>query len=181
MSERRSHKTDLPDEQWAPVELVIIAWKAAHPSVSGHRGRYGMREIGNALLYQGRTGCQRDLLPHDFPPPGAVKYCFRTWRDDGTDHTIHDLLRRQVREMARRKADPSLVVLDTQSVQAAAGVHRGDCPLTPDEAANRTSGLISPSRVHRFGPTVIRPPPRKARTSATDPAADGKRRSRIRA
>lgn len=47
---------------------------------------------------------------------------FYTWRDDGIDQTIHDLLRWQVREMARRKADPSLVVLDTQSVHAAAGV-----------------------------------------------------------
>ncbi|MFE1315694.1 hypothetical protein [Streptomyces sp. NPDC058755] len=45
-----------------------------------------------------------------------------TWRDDGTDQTIHDLLRWQVREKARRMADPSLVVLDAQSVHAAAGV-----------------------------------------------------------
>ncbi|MFF5020073.1 hypothetical protein [Streptomyces sp. NPDC001165] len=45
-----------------------------------------------------------------------------TWRDDGIDQTIHDLLRWQVREKARRKADPSLVVLDAQSVHAAAGV-----------------------------------------------------------
>jgi transposase len=37
---------------------VIAAWKAAHPSVSGHQGRYEMREIVNPLLYQGRTGCQ---------------------------------------------------------------------------------------------------------------------------
>ncbi|GLP67186.1 hypothetical protein TUSST3_38080 [Streptomyces sp. TUS-ST3] len=40
-------------------------------------------------------------------------YYFTKWRDDGIDQTIHDLLRWQVREMARRKADPSLVVLDT--------------------------------------------------------------------
>jgi hypothetical protein len=51
-----------------------------------------------------------------------VKYYFYTWRDDGTDQTIHDLLRWQVREKARRKADPSMVVLDAQSVHAAAGV-----------------------------------------------------------
>ncbi|MGW4048449.1 hypothetical protein [Streptomyces sp. NPDC004721] len=30
-----------------------------------------------------------------------------SWRDDGTDQTIHDLLRWQVREKERRKADPS--------------------------------------------------------------------------
>ncbi|WP_374227702.1 transposase [Streptomyces sp. CJ_13] len=63
MSERKSYKTDLSDEQWALVEPVIIAWKGAYPSVSGHQGRYAMREIVNALLYQGRTGCQWDLHP----------------------------------------------------------------------------------------------------------------------
>ncbi len=88
MSERKSYKTDLSDEQWALVEPVITAWKGAHPSVSGHQGRYEMREIVNALLYQGRTGCQWGLLPHDFPPSGAVKYYFYVWRDAGTDQTI---------------------------------------------------------------------------------------------
>ncbi len=68
VSERKPYKTDLTDEQWALVEPVITAWKAAHPSVSGHQGRYAMRRIVNALLYQGRTGCQWELLPHDFPP-----------------------------------------------------------------------------------------------------------------
>jgi transposase len=61
-----------------------------------------MRETVNAFLYQCRTGCQWDLLPHDFPRPGAVKYDFYTWRDDGTDPTIHDLLRWQVREKRTR-------------------------------------------------------------------------------
>ncbi|SCE55185.1 Putative transposase of IS4/5 family, partial [Streptomyces sp. di188] len=81
-----------------------------------------MREIVNALIYQSRTGCQWDYLPHDLPPAGAVKYYFCKWRDDGTDQTIHDLLRWQVREKRGRLADPSLVVLDTQSLHAAAGV-----------------------------------------------------------
>lgn len=61
MSERKSYKTDLSDEQWALVEPVITAWKGAHPSVSGHRGRYEMREIVNALLYQGRTASRGNL------------------------------------------------------------------------------------------------------------------------
>src|SRR5437764_1049218 len=50
VSERKSYKTDLSDEQWALVEPVITAWKAAHPSVSGHQGRYTMREIVNAVV-----------------------------------------------------------------------------------------------------------------------------------
>lgn len=122
MSERRSYKSDLSDERWALIEPVTTGWKDKHPSVSGHQGRYEMREIVNALLYQSRTGCQWDYLPHDLPPPGAVKYYFYKWRDDGTDEVIHDLLRWQVRESRGRLADPSLVVLDTQSLHAAVGV-----------------------------------------------------------
>lgn len=122
MSDRQPYKSDLSDERWTLIEPVIASWKAQHPSVSGHEGAYEMREIVNALIYQSRTGCQWDYLPHDLPPAGAVKYYFYKWRDDGTDQTIHDLLRWQVRESRGRKADPSLVVLDTQSVRAATGV-----------------------------------------------------------
>ena len=122
MSGRRGYPSDLADERWALIEPVITAWKAVHPSVSGHRGRYPMREIVNAILYQGRTGCQWSYLPADLPPMGAVKYYFHTWRDDGTCETIHELLRCQVRERAGRREDPSLVILGTQSLHAAAGV-----------------------------------------------------------
>jgi len=147
VSERKPYKTDVSDEQWALVEPVIAAWKSAHPSVSSHQGLYAMREIANALLYQGRTGCQWELLPHDFPPPGAVKYYFYTWRDDGIDQAIHDLLRWQVREMARRKADPSLVVLDTQSVHAAAGV--------PAESTGRDAAKKVPGRKRGLAVDVL--------------------------
>jgi transposase len=116
--ERRGYPSDLTDERWALIEPMITAWKTAHPSVSGHQGRYAMREIINAIFYQGRTGCQWAYLP----PPGAVKYYFYTWRDDGTTETIHEILRCQVRERAGRTEDPSLVVLDSQSVHAAVNV-----------------------------------------------------------
>ena len=62
MSERKSYPSDLSDERWALIEPVITAWKAAHPSVSGHQGGHEMREIVNAILYQSRTGCQWEYL-----------------------------------------------------------------------------------------------------------------------
>ncbi|MEV2270476.1 transposase [Nonomuraea africana] len=76
MSEREPYSSDLSDERWALIEPVITAWKAAHPSVSGHQGRYAMRGIVTAILYQSRTGCQWNLLPHDLPPRSAAYYCF---------------------------------------------------------------------------------------------------------
>lgn len=122
VSERKPYPSDLSDEQWSLIEPVIAAWKDRHRSVSGHQGAYDMREIVNAILYQGRTGCQWAYLPHDLPQKSATYYYFAAWRDDGTDQVIHELLRCQVRERARRLEDPTLVVLDTQSVHAAVGV-----------------------------------------------------------
>lgn len=137
MSERKAYKSDLTDAEWAVIEPLIAAWKAQHPSVSGHRGRYAMREIVNALRYQNRTGCQWDYLPHDLPPTGAVRYYFDVWKRDGLDARINELLRMMVRERAGRAADPSLVVLDSQSVRAAAGVPKDTTGL---DAAKKTPG-----------------------------------------
>lgn len=137
MSMRKLYPSDLTDGQWELVEPVITAWKARHPSVSGHQGKYAMREIVNAILYQNRTGCQWEFLPHDMPPPGAVKYYFYLWRDEGTDQDIHDLLRWQLREKRKRLADPSLVVLDTQSIHASVGV---PATTTGRDAAKKVPG-----------------------------------------
>jgi transposase len=137
MSERKPYPSDLSDERWALIEPVITAWKAAHPSVSGHQGSYAMREIINTIFYQGRTGCQWDYLPHDLPPRSAVSCYFARWRDDGTDQAIHDLLRWQAREQRGRLADPSLVVPATQSVHAAAGV---PASTTGNDAGKRVHG-----------------------------------------
>jgi transposase len=119
MGERKACPSDLTDEQWAVVGPFLNAWKARHPSVSGHQGRYELREIVNSIFYQNRTGCQWAYLPHDLPPKSATYYYFGLWRDDGTDQAIHDLLRCQARERAGRAEDPSAVVLDTQSIRAA--------------------------------------------------------------
>ncbi|MFF7987435.1 IS5 family transposase [Streptomyces sp. NPDC007901] len=117
-----------------------MAWRGVlpvYPSVSGHQGKYAMREIVNAILYQNRTGCQWEFLPHDMPPPGAVKYYFYLWRDEGTDQDVHDLLRWQLREKRKRLADPGLVVLDTRSVHASVGF---PATTTGRDAAKKVPG-----------------------------------------
>lgn len=127
VGERRRYPSDLTDERWALIEPVIAAWKAAHPSVSGHQGSYKMREIVNAILYQSRTGCQWDYLPHD-------------------------LLRWQVREKAGRSEDPSLVVLDTQSVHAAVNVRAA---TTGKDAAKKVPGRKRGLAVDVLGLVIV--------------------------
>lgn len=62
------------------------------------------------------------LPARDLPTWSAVIYYFTLWPKDGLDQRIQELLRYQVREKDRRLEDPSLVVIDTRSVRAAAGV-----------------------------------------------------------
>jgi transposase len=137
MGDRAAYPSDLSDEQWELIGPFLGAWKARHPSVSGHQGGYDLREIINAIFYQNRTGCQWAYLPHDLPPKSATYYYFAVWRDDGTDQQIHDLLRCQAREKAGRTEDPSGVVLDTQSVHAANHV---PAATTGKDAGKRVPG-----------------------------------------
>jgi transposase len=137
VGEHAAYPSDLTDAQWTVVGPFLDAWKARHPSVSGHEGRYALREILNAIFYQNRTGCQWAYLPHDLPPKSATYYYFALWREDGTDQAIHDLLRCQAREKAGRAEDPSAVVLDTQSIRAANHV---PAATTGKDAGKRVSG-----------------------------------------
>ncbi|GAA0418617.1 hypothetical protein GCM10010357_44960 [Streptomyces luteireticuli] len=68
VGERPAYPSDLSDGAWELIRPVITAWKARHPSVSGHEGQYAMREIVNAILYRARTRCQWRYLS---PRPGA--------------------------------------------------------------------------------------------------------------
>lgn len=116
MGERKAYRTDLSDEEWALLEPVLAAWRERRRFIK--RARTPLREIVNAILYQNRTGCQWEMLPHDFPPPSTVYDYFALWRDDGTDKTIHDLLRAGVRRAAGRGPQPSAMCLDSQSVDS---------------------------------------------------------------
>lgn len=67
MSARKPDPSDLSDEQWPLTEPVITEWKDRHRSVGGHQAAYDMREIVNAILHQGRTGCVRGDLVRPVP------------------------------------------------------------------------------------------------------------------
>ncbi len=111
---RKAYPTDLTDEQWELIELVIP------PAKRGGRPRaVSMREVVNAMFYVTRSGCQWDMLPHDLPAKSTVYEYFATWRDDGTWQLLLDILRMSVRQLQAPSEDPapSAGSIDSQTVK----------------------------------------------------------------
>jgi transposase len=132
--DRLPYPSDLTDAQWALIERELPP-----PPQRGRRCTYARREIFNAILYISRSGCQGRMLPHDFPPYRSVFGYFTQWQEDGTLARLHDVLVLKVRVAAGRESEPSVGVIDSQSVkvQQKGGLpHKKGGPRPPSAATN---------------------------------------------
>jgi len=114
---RKRYPSDLTDEQW---ELLKDLIPPARESRKGGRPRSAdMREIVNTILYQCRSGCQWDMLPHDLPAKSTVYEYFARWRDDGTLRNINDVIVGAIRQLEARseEIEPSAASIDSQTVK----------------------------------------------------------------
>lgn len=113
MEKRKPYSTDMTNEQWAHLRLLL-------PKTRGkgrRRSAQQQRELVNAMYYVNHTGCQWRDLPHDFPPWQTVYGYFEDLVEAGVWETINDILRRGVRQQAGRDPEPSVVIVDSQSVK----------------------------------------------------------------
>jgi transposase len=113
MDIRKPYPTDLSDEQWQGIEPLLPKKK------QGRDPLHSRREMLNALLYLARTGCQWRMLPHDLPPWEAVYAFWRRLVEGNILERVNDALRVQIRLEEDRDPDPSVVIIDSQSVQTA--------------------------------------------------------------
>jgi len=142
--ERASYSTDLTDEEWAQISPVLPP-----PCTRGRPREHDFREIVNAILYVGRCGCPWRDLPHDFPPYRSVFGYFTAWQHEGTWERLHDRLVLKTRVHAGREPEPSVGVIDSQSVK----IHpKGGLPYQkggpkPRSAATNTNKLTVESAI----------------------------------
>ena len=111
MNNRKSYPTDLTDNEWSLIEAILPIQKTGRPR------KYSQREMLNAITYLARTGCSWRMLPHDLPPWEAVYAYFRKLESAGLWVKLNDQLREELRVELGREADPSVVIIDSQSVK----------------------------------------------------------------
>jgi putative transposase len=137
----KRYASDLTDQ-----EFDLIAPDVAQKAGSGKKRIVDIREILNAIFYRTRTGCQWRMLPKNFPPWNHVWYYYRTWCNDGTFERINTRLRRDVRIKADRDPEPSVAIMDSQSVETTEmGGEKGFNPAKQVKGRKRhllTDGLI---------------------------------------
>jgi putative transposase len=109
---RKPYKTDLTDAQW---ELIRGLLPDARPG--GRPREVDLREVVNTILYQAKTSCQWDMLPHDLLPKSTVWDYFAAWRDNDDWQDVVDSLRQQVRVAEGREPTPSACCIDSQTVK----------------------------------------------------------------
>ncbi|NDW07906.1 IS5 family transposase [Jiella pacifica] len=104
------YPSDLTDREWALIASMLP------PAKPGGRPRTTcLREVMNAILYVGSSGCQWRMLPKDFPPPSTVRGYFYDWRDSDLLRAINGVLVVAARELEGRQASPSAGLIDSQS------------------------------------------------------------------
>ncbi len=107
-----SYASDLTDAEWALLAPLV---PRSHPA--GRRQTYPLRRIVDAIFYLLRTGAQWRLLPHEYPPRGAVFYHYAQWREDGTWEHVTQVLRESYRCRIGRNPQPTAAIIDSQSVR----------------------------------------------------------------
>lgn len=93
---------------------------------TGRKRTVDIREVINGLRYLSKTGCQWRMIPHDFPRWYHIAYSFYKWSKNGILEHINDCLREDLRIELGREPEPSVGIIDSQSVKTvSSGDERG--------------------------------------------------------
>lgn len=111
MSERY-YDSDLTEQEWQQLKPLLPPEKPV-----GKLREVDLREVLNAIFYRADNGTKWRNLPSNFPAWQTVYGYFRLWVKLGVWEQINAVLVQQVRVREGREPQPSLTIIDSQSVK----------------------------------------------------------------
>ncbi|MBD2095688.1 IS5 family transposase [Trichocoleus sp. FACHB-591] len=108
----RNYDNDLSNEEWQRIAPLLPSQKPV-----GKLREVSLREVLNAIFYRAANGTKWRNLPSDFPAWQTVYGYYRLWVRLGLWEQINQALVQQVRVHEGRQAQPSLAIIDSQSVK----------------------------------------------------------------
>lgn len=112
MGEHKRYTSDLTDQEWQRLEPLLPDDKLV-----GRLREVDLRDVLDAIFYRADNGTKWRNLPSDFPAWQTVYGYFRLWVNLGVWEEMNAALVRQVRVAAGREEQPSLTIIDSQSVK----------------------------------------------------------------
>ena len=98
-------------KEWQIIEKIIQVQR---------RSKWALQDIINGIFYVCKNGCVWRDLPCDFPPYQTVYWYYSKWIKEGTWESINQCLTVDYREKSDKKAQPSVAIIDSQSVKNSA-------------------------------------------------------------
>ena len=103
------YSTDLTEIQWQFIKNTL--------DLEDRKRKYDLKIIWNAINYLVKTGCQWRMLPQDFPKWQLVYYYYCKWSNQECFDLLLSKLREKVRLNRGQNKEPSLGIMDSQSVK----------------------------------------------------------------
>ncbi len=112
MSEtRKAYPSDVSDTEWEFLAPYLTLMREDAP-----QREHALRDLFDGLRYVVKTGCQWRMVPHDFPPWGAVYQQARRWHRAGALEAVAHDLRVILRLVLERDPRPSATILDGRTL-----------------------------------------------------------------
>jgi putative transposase len=107
-----TYDSDITDNDWTLLSPYLVRKKRC-----GLKSRVDLRKVVNGIFYRIRTGCQWRYLPKDYGDWRVISAYFYRWSRAGIWEQINTELREQCREKAAKYKQPTVAIIDAQSVK----------------------------------------------------------------
>jgi len=122
-SGKTSYPGDVSDEEWEFCVPYLTLMKEEAP-----QREPSLRAVFNAMRYMVRTGCPWRMIPNDLAPWSIVYQQSQRWIAAGCFEALAHDLRKLLRLLVEKSAQPSAVILDGRTLQSTpeSGARAGD-------------------------------------------------------